>query len=73
ELLGSLEGTNGDEENPLERFEGSHTDEENPSNSSANTQGDDARPSESSNALINSNQGILIKLISAYLLPSIKQ
>lgn len=54
-----LEGTNGDEENPLKRFEGSHTDEENPPNRS--------------NASISSNQGKLIKLISAYLMPSITQ
>ncbi|KAI3964723.1 hypothetical protein MKW92_010514 [Papaver armeniacum] len=74
EPLESLKGTNGDEENPPERFEGSHKDEDNPFSSSLdNIEGDDAEPSENLNVLISSNQGTLIKLISAYCMSSIKQ
>lgn len=60
-----MEGTNGDEENPLGRFLGSQTDEENTSCNSENTEGDNTKQSES-------YQGMLINLISAYCIPSIR-
>ncbi|RZC94370.1 hypothetical protein C5167_007542, partial [Papaver somniferum] len=66
-LLESLEATSGDEENPLERFEGSHSDKENSSSNSENSEGDNANVSTSG------NRGILLNLISSYLMPAMKQ
>ncbi|KAI3877300.1 hypothetical protein MKX03_024235 [Papaver bracteatum] len=66
-LLESWEATSGDEENPLERFKGSHSNKENSSSNSENSEGDNANVSTSS------NQGVLIMLISAYLMPAMKQ